>query len=127
MNDTELKELCIEVYKRTSWNQTKEAYYYYEFGGVKIEPYSSLVENDDYYMVAPLYTTDYLLPKLKSGAGVTKDSDGYTARRPSNLGVFPVGYKDPLHGRIGWTSDTPVKALLTMIIALDDAKELPHE
>lgn len=109
---TELFELCKEVYKRfPNW---KDGLGWYT------EAFSVGGEVG----VAPRYTSDFILEKLKSGAGVIKDSDGYTARRPSKLGVFPVGYKDPLGGRIGWQSDTAVKALLTMVIALDNAKEL---
>lgn len=124
MSDTELFELCKEVARRTDWlcdEDMSDFYFYWEEneGGefsVRHRSECPYYSKDEYY---PLYNSDYLLDKLGSGAGVIKDSNGYTARRPSSLGA-PEN-KDPLNGRVGWQSDTAVKALLTMIIDLERA------
>ncbi len=110
----ELFELCKEVYGRTSWDDDDLLHY---LGGEV--HFKRLFESDMFHLgttrdtYAPLYTSDYLLEKLGHGAGVYKDSTGYTAHRPTMLGA-PEN-KDPLNGRVGWHGKTPAAAILTMV------------
>ncbi len=109
--DKELFELCKEVVTRTSW-QTKEVFEsnsidFYEIGKAKL------------YNI-PRYTSDYLLDRL-----------------PQRMGNVSSSQLNVRHNTSGWSAsysqffteraDTPLKALLNLVIALDDSKELSHE
>ncbi len=109
-HDTERFELCKEVYKRTEL-ETKGNYY------VTVKGKSTIWHWEDAQWLDkterfPLYTSDYLLEKLPNV--VLSHSKGFSYRVSTRL------------IRDRFTADTPLNALLKLVIALDDAKELPH-
>lgn len=112
--DTELFELCTEVYKRTAW-----------YGTV------NLITKDGPTMIGPmsedsppLYTSDYLLEKLPKKL----------ESRPAywlDIGPFDDSTWGARYAVVDdheWlcAADTPLKALLKLVIALDEAGELNH-
>ena len=116
--DNELFELCNEVYKRTGWTTadwwSKDKSTVLTTGGK-----TDAVD-------CPIYDSDYLLEKLPQQVkhyyfelvpGPVEETDnGWIAR-----------YKEPIHdGQFTAAgSDTPLKALLRLAIALDDAGVKP--
>lgn len=116
--DTELFDLCKEVYKRTGWGGTQIGIA--EF--FKDKPFVNTVHNlirDGYSVedVTPLYTSDYLLEKLPKRSELIEHT-AMLGRGTNNVG-WSIVYKDFV-----CLADTPAKALLKLIIALDDAGEL---
>jgi hypothetical protein len=119
------KELCQELYAASAWYDTDHLWHipawkqdevtHYDFNAAYVIVGDHNIVEKSYF---PAYDLGYLLRKVGSGGGVVADSETYTARRPAQYGVFPVGYKDPLGGRIGWTADTPEDAMCKMIIDL---------
>lgn len=124
--DRELYDLCKEVYRRTKW---KAGDWWYE----RIDPKSLVPLHhlgrqdigfhvDEFDILCPLYTSDYLLEKLPR---VYKDSGGakWIIKLESPYDDFWNAYYcagTELQGG----SSTPLKALLKLVLALDDAKEL---
>lgn len=104
MIDTELFELCRELYKRTGWDS-------YELAKDHVTTSDGYDEWD-----LPLYTSDYLLDKLPHAS--------------YQMDVTSVGVKlTTFYTDDKWETvhaDTPLKALLKLVIALDDAKEIPN-
>ena len=124
--DKELFELCKEVYEQTSW---KAGDWFYE----RTDPRSRVplktlgrpdvgFHLDNFDRLCPLYTSDYLLEKLPKGI------------RGDYLNIFSAGTTSwyALYGRtttaketgLYGESDTPLKALLKLTIALHEAGEL---
>ena len=102
--DQELFELCKEVYERTGWQPTD-----WQHG-----------DEDG----QPLYTSDYLLEKLPNKIK-GKHSTGWLTLSPMDKETWGAGYEADHTEHIDdykleW-SDTPLKALLKLVIALDDA------
>lgn len=101
--DNELFELCREVYEKTGW----------------------IIDNADFWVgePVPLYTSDYLLEKLPKN--IKDGSDFIWAWLSMDcLGDdgWQFGYrKGAAAPLIKAISDTPFKALLKLVIALDDA------
>lgn len=100
--DNELFELCKEVYEATGWNDEKAPL-------VQFNPHPE--------SVAPDYTSDYLLEKLKDN------------KYPELSRLFQLegddiwlAYAD--EGRFTEHADTPLKALLKLTLALHEAGEL---
>lgn len=110
-------ERCKELYelsgwKTGTWHQTSGSLAtIVNYGGDV--PNEARWSGDDF---CPAYSLGYLIRKAGSGGGIIADSKTYTARRPSQFGA-PEN-KDPLHGRIGWTADTPENAMCIMLIEL---------
>lgn len=101
MSDTELFELCEDVKERTGWVDKTH-----------VMPDGS---------IRTTYTSDYLLEKLPDWANLQKignDTGAYIASYDAGR-TFSNGDTE-LAGR----ADTPLKALLKLVIALDDAGEL---
>lgn len=115
--DNELFELCKKVYERTkdTWGWTDEMQWIEvnHFGEVSIFPkWRSLSDNSaEVQKHAPLYTSDYLLEKLPQGVSVYKEQLAYAY----NAGLPKVERQ---------VSDTPLKALLKLTIALHESGEL---
>lgn len=110
--DTELFELCKEVYERTKW----------VFGNEDdVFDYPHQTEGKHERFVSPLYTSDYLLEKLQPRNPVINFHSklwGATC------------YDSPNVNGSSWVeADTPLKALLKLTIALHEAGELttPNE
>ena len=114
--DNELFELCKEVYKRTGWEQ-ESGYFSPVFWRHNGELDSNAID-----AVCPLYTSDYLLEKLPQGI------------KGNYLNMFSAGITSwyALYGRTSTAKDTglygesnsPLKALLKLTIALNEAGEL---
>lgn len=110
--DNKLFELCKAVYEKTGWNDlSNDAPWYTKHGVVGYKRLG----------IAPLYTSDYLLDKLPRYILVYKTATyerGKTIetvfRTESNQTANEVFY-----------SDTPLKALLKLTLALAEAGELP--
>lgn len=132
--DTELFGLCKEVYKRTGWDDEKLGAFmkdvYPGENPMGIFETKEPLESKYIKTQCPLYTSDYLLEKLPKK--IVKDSADYwfSLYPMDRQGSWGVGYSDesgPSNLDIyGVRSDTPLKALLKLVIALDNAKELPN-
>lgn len=129
--DTELFELCKEVYERTRWKNVRDLYFNSSIGwtlsdfGKDVKDANEALEDEPGDWL-PLYTSDYLLDRLcehRGKAGVTV----YHVHSTMQWEAFYAG-KSFDYGTDGqhWDTqaDTPLKALLKLTIALDDAGEL---
>jgi len=99
----ELFELCKEVYKRTEWEHENLH---------RINHSKELIGSKD----CPLYNSDYILEKLP-GTTLTH----YQTGQPNSNPRYGVE-----HAKTGVElfADSSTKALLKLVIALDDAGEL---
>lgn len=80
MNTASL-DLCKELYSLSGWQET--SFIWAEHGKDSFIMHNSITKKADDY--PPAYDLGYLLRKLPSGAGVIKNSQNYTARRPNML------------------------------------------
>jgi hypothetical protein len=132
-NDTELMELCKEVYKRTEWDAIKDDLYdldyafYLEDDGTH-RPFLVSWYGPDVEWTAPLYTSDFLLEKLPAKV---RDTTIEIIKRHD--GTWYAGYSfghdvndDNAEILIHAEASTLLHASLKLIIALDDAGELSH-
>lgn len=123
--DNELFELCKEVYRRTKLDGTQ--FYYHEKDSIDFET-RSFKRNGTYAVVErlradydiPHYTSDYLLEKLPSGCGVEKIFSQQFEK------YYYISFMYEFKGtakesRMNSGGDTPLKALLKLVIALDDS------
>lgn len=128
MNDPELFELCKKVYERLpDWKHT-DLYLYKRDGdergwhyigngnrGISYGNMQSGFTLDEKDHLIPLYTSDYILEKLKN-------------TRYLSLAYPSVHKNDHWFAMWGMSrkgiSDTPLKALLKLVIALHKAGEL---
>lgn len=120
--DNELFELCKEVYVKTRWERTKEAYYRqgkYNSGGIWFKPHDPFIEANTgkyvdfpYEFLTPLYTSDYLLEKLPESTTVAKRFTGEGSLSPEKK------YTAWLSDDYQTWADTPLKALLKLTLAL---------
>jgi len=109
--DDELFELCKEVYELTEWYDTGFVWK----DGIRQPLYEMRVGDDCY----PYYTSDYLLEQVKEATGtilLVPQSDGDWLLFTSN------GATDTEKKYI--RGDTPLKALLKLVLALKKAGEL---
>lgn len=136
---TELFELCKEVSQRTGWD-AEDLHDYLRLhkpnGHIEVvNKYSWLADKERYSNspqtprfnaeneVVILYTSDYILEKLPP-----KYRGAWLSVYPMDKqGTWGAGYETEEEGLIADWSDTPLKALLKLVIALDDAGELSHE
>ena len=106
--DNELFELSKKVYGATAWHNGKWM---------------------GYYTGVPLYTSDYLLEKLpKMFVGDHEDGEGefWLALFPEKdhwTACYPLD-SDEYHIRHSVHSDTPLKSLLKLTLALSESGEL---
>lgn len=118
--DTELFELCKQVHEATGWNDPLPAHFNEEGMFVLYGRPKRVIEGTIYI---PLYTSDYLLEKLPRSV---QYSGGQITLR---VEVQWSGGWHAHYGMYDWHSaigETPLKALLKLVIALDDAGELPR-
>ena len=112
---SELLDLCKQVYEATGWEQSPNISQLYEYWDNYDELCVISIEDADGALV-PAYTSDYLLEKLPLEVG-----------NHIETGIWHGGFRyaswQPGRGRryITVQSDTPLKALLKLVIALDDA------
>ncbi|MEV0360099.1 hypothetical protein AB0H71_28975 [Nocardia sp. NPDC050697] len=129
MEDKELFDLCKQVYEKTGW-ETERFYwsdtrnpekYIPALRELRVIDYKPLwlhgKDNDDNHVV-PLYTSDYIQPKLPPYYFVVKGLSGnrwYPAKM--DLEGPPLLYPE-----LG--SDTPLKAFLKLTLTLHEEGEL---
>jgi hypothetical protein len=116
--DNELFDLCKEVYKRfPKWIDVEESWHEVEYTDhVDLEVGRNDLPNTDLNFVTetPLYTSDYLLNKISTLAVHLEhmfphdESQAYWGSSIFSLDVYTYG-------------ETPLKALLKLVLALDDA------
>lgn len=121
--DQELFELCKEVYKRTKWLGGNGGFMWVQWqedSAWLLEPSSKSGKTcHDWF---PFYTSDYLLEKLKNKYPSVElvELNGHMQR----IGRGPHWRAAASWGTAKYDKDTPLKALLKLVIALDDAGEL---
>ena len=132
MNDQELFELCKEVYERTGLGDTpdyvEERFVDGELVATDVCENVGYEEDDEVFEGVqrkhfPLYTSDYLLEKLpKYIMGTYNTQFTFNMDRPKSIKhKYRAFYKAPGYGHTSMTvADTPLKALLKLVIALDD-------
>ena len=116
---SELFELCKEVYEKTGWIVGGESWDWHTTTDAKL----------DSMFIAPKYYTDYLLNKLP------KHVDYLSLNQNNKLTIDSSdGEKGKWYAhywlrsrRLQVSSDTPLKALLKLTIALSEAGELDNE
>lgn len=111
-SDTELFELCKEVYKLSDYDWTDVPQYFTQTG-------LTIVPDTNLDAITPLYTSDYLLEKLPKTIGKKPFHPEWLRLEPITDDQWAASYGDS--GKNDEWSDTPLKALLKLVIALDDA------
>jgi hypothetical protein len=115
---TELFELCKQVYEATGWDDTTDVLSKNVASG-NVVSFMRGATPDLYpydQSDVPEYTSDYLLEKLLPTTSIkfAKLTDG-------NIGIF---YQPTKPDYADYKSDTPLKALLKLTIALKESGEL---
>ena len=113
---SELLELCKKVYEKTGWTVGDESWDWHTTIDAKL----------DSMFVAPKYYTDYLLEKLSA------ITDHVSVKQSNKISIdASKGEKGNWYAhywlkcrRVQVKSDTPLKALLKLTIALSEAGEL---
>jgi len=125
--DDELFELCKEVYKKTKLDEKKD-YLFVEDSFHITHPEWDEIEVAHHDMGGrgiPLYTSDYLLEKLPRSK--RNSFDELTLQKDHTIG-WRAGYPSDLYEDDTWydsvNADTPLKALLKLVLALEKAGEL---
>lgn len=128
-NDTELFELCKEVYEKTEWRFRESSKSFYLFGGEEELTETLKVSDIDLLMkqiafIAPLYTTDYLLEILPKnieefGGDTFYLSLGYTPDGKTSVASYSNYDVDKVY-QLKTNADTPLKALLKLTLALHE-------
>lgn len=111
MKDTELFDLCRQVYEATGWGlpyDGKNDLFVYRQDGTSSHKITSSM-NWGEKIVCPLYTSDYLLGRLPSEQYETLQL--IKAKNYWRAGVGQMGSE---------TSDTPLKALLALTLKLHE-------
>lgn len=129
--DNELYELCKEVYGLfPEWKDTDK--FYAHLHNRIGESLGIGITDEHFELLAPLYTSDYLLEKLPPVIFV-RTSDGKNNTAILTLWVngdktvhvaYMIPYDEQNRGDYAQTSDTSRKALLMLTKALADAGEL---
>jgi len=132
---TELFELCRKVYDRTAWDNGDQWFLtnVNEPERVIGKARPRIFANDSdysngYRTDVPLYTSDYLLGKLPQFLDNSDDDRRLTVQPLTNM-KWCASYDnvDAIQdSTLDSFADTPLKALLKLTIALDDAGELNH-
>lgn len=130
--DTELFDLCKEVYKRTRWGKLGDKNTDFRFSmndQERIVPRHQIGDGTVYLNSTPLYTSDYLLEKLPKEVAKKGIHWYLTISSRSTTDTWMADYEyDEYDDRYYFfdtnSADTPLKALLKLVIALDDAGEL---
>lgn len=129
--DTELYQLCKEVYERTGWEGDRTIATYTSYDG-KAE--YLIVDNNagelghDLARYTYLYTSDYLLEKLPKKVRHNGKRLSPTLIYVDEHKWWLAQYYEITGGvpEYNTVANTPLKALLKLVIALDESKELPH-
>ena len=138
MQDNELFELCKQVYEATGWKDTDRTFKrLMAMNGLKwkdwfIADYNNGVWNDVGEQSIPHYTSDYLLEKLPPALWLEVSGEGQQVgllalNMQGNgevISVYEIPYDKEFRGSYSNRADTPLKALLKLVIALDNAGQL---
>lgn len=131
--DQELFELCKQVYEKTGWDDTKEAYYrkgHYNSDGKDYEPGEPFIVGNTgkyvdfpYEFMSPLYTSDYLLEKLPVYNSDAEGMLSLTTRQGAERNGWMAYYQDIDGYSVGeeGIGKSPLKALLKLTLALHEA------
>jgi hypothetical protein len=130
MNDNELFELCKQVYEKTGWKEPKNLQLYRPMtvhkndSNQEWEIVHNIWSDDtpfDEYDYIPLYTSDYLLEKLPPK--ITGFYQYFSLKRLA--GAYETPPWTATYGKgMKFYADTPLKALLLLTLALDEAGQL---
>lgn len=123
----ELFELCKQVYEATGWGETDSMFYQqvdrsrgkpYSYHWLVTGSYAAKGASNKDRQPIPLYNSDYLLEKLKPFLNAERKSLSF--RFTDN--VFWLDADDIYNGpRLSAIqADTPLKAILKLVVALDD-------
>ena len=130
-NDTELFELCKTVYEQTGWRATGKYWIADTYPEKPYDLYVSdkVINEGGFSTICPLYTSDYLLEKLEVVGYVDGPSKGVELMMDHHNGWGWLAHIPEYYYKYGgdkWVgfSDTPLKALLKLTIALHKAGEL---
>jgi len=131
--DKELFDLCKQVYEKTEWKQQHDWYMTDTASKTKVTyiSHEGMTKNtpDWYTEHCPAYDSDYLLGKLPKFSPVAKGCyltvmEKQTPKDKREDFYWTAGY----FCGDGWSftgqSDTPLKALLRLTLALSEAGEL---
>lgn len=117
---SELFELCKGVYERLpEWDDSSLSFYHNIVASTAPPKYEVEQKREYYHVEAPLYTSDYLLGKLPNWIEMLKKPEGYAFRK--------MVQAQPINHYTQEESDTPLKALLKLVIALSEAGELNND
>lgn len=114
--DKELFELCKEVFKRhPDWDYHATPHFANDFGEIKVLWDVEILSPA--FSICPLYTSDYMLEKIETQMMMYELSYSpfkgrWELNRKKRYGV----------GRV--IGETPLKALLKLVLVLDDSGEL---
>lgn len=125
MIDQELFDLCKQVYEATGWPQELNISQLYEYWDDHDELCVISIEDSDDELV-PSYTSDYLLEKLPKHVDYLSLNQNNKLTIDSSNGEKGKWYAHYWlrSRRLQVSSDTPLKALLELTIALSEAGEL---
>jgi hypothetical protein len=121
--DNELLELCNKVHEKTGWDDKK---FFYLKGLSEPIYLTQLPPHASEEIICPLYTSDYLLEKLPHVLNHKKDKNGrsrfLTLSKGSMSAIARYGTVDD--PAIWVRADTPLKALLKLVLALSKEGKL---
>jgi len=115
--DTELFDLCQQVYKKTGWRDTDDVMCH----GKKMQ--SGKIDTREVHEHFPLYTSDYLLEKLPTPLYIDKAPHQLQLIKTGDDFVAQYWFDDDNESKYEF-GDTPLKALLQLTLALSEAGEL---
>lgn len=123
--DNELFELCKEVYTKTRWGSE----YLGESGMATELDANNLPNMLRWELGSPLYTSDYLLAKLPKFSPANRDCyltimEKQVPKDRREDFYWTAGYFSGLGWSYTGQSDTPLKALLRLTVALHEKGEL---
>lgn len=125
--DTELYELCKQVYEATGWKDT-EQYLWLDDSHHNTHPEWDTIERSSHDMGGkgtPLYTSDYLLEKLPSRLIFHNNDCAIEVRRTKkDKYMWSANIRHSYGQYFKQISDTPLKALLKLTLKLHEEKIL---
>jgi hypothetical protein len=123
MQDTELFDLCNEVYKKTKWSGSDFSYYKAVNDTWEILQQHACVKHTK---CIPLYTSDYILEKLPVVIDAKDDAEKAHWLHLRMVALAKDEYNFYYEGTNLDFTGKPLIVLLKLVLALVDAGELPH-
>lgn len=134
MQDKELFDLCKQVYEATGWGLVLGMLHFDADGIKTMRSYRDGIAFTK--GCTPLYTSDYLLEKLPPALWVYSSKEGRKlvhllniARQGdgNSVALYEIPYDEEFRGAYQSRSETTLKALLKLTLALHEAGELKLE